>query len=201
MIRRLIAAATIAATFTAAGTAQAADVDTFRVVGTGDSILSRVHVAGMLDSADRWFNTEPGREVYNPGVRGESSHIDMWDDVVARSRPGGYVIFQDDGTRATPDEWAVFVQWIVDTLPDDRCLIGIPPYYDPAIHPGNGEYTAVSRQVMADTFAQQPCHVMIDWPATAAAHPEFLEDGVHPNAAGQEWLAAAIDALVGSRVP
>lgn len=173
--------------------------DTYRVVITGDSILSRLDVDGLLDSSDRWWNTEPGREVYNPGVRGESSHIEMWPQVIAHSQPAGYVIFQDDGTRATPDEWAVFIQWIVDTLPDDRCLIGIPPYYDPAIHPGNGEYTAASRQVMFDTFAQQPCHTFIPWDEAAAAHPEYLEDGVHPNEAGRAWLAEQIDAAVGAR--
>lgn len=201
MNRRIILTALAALTLSSlnASPASAQTLTTFRVVGASDSILDRLTDAGLLQSVDRWIDTEPGREIFNPGNEGRASYMEIWPEVIARSRPGGYVIFEDDGTRATDEEWTTFMHYLVDSTPDDRCLVGILTYFDPDVHPGNHLVVKRHRNIMREIFMTHRCSVLINWDQAVVTYPQYLADGQHPSPAGQIFLASRIDQAVGYR--
>lgn len=198
--RRVVLGATAILTTLTVAPADSHAADTFRVVGTGDSILHRLE--DQLQSTDRWWDLEPGRELDLPGAAGRASYMDIWPEVIARSRPGGYVVFEDDGTLHDPnptERWTEFMQYLVDSTPDDRCLVGVLTYFDPAVHEGNHVLVERHRDIMRSVFEQQPCVAFVAWDEAVVAHPEYLADGQHPSEAGQLFLASRIDLYVGFR--
>lgn len=200
MMRRLFAVALSLGTIGTTTTASAgAPLQTYRVVGASDSILDRLTQAGLLQSTDRWIDTEPGREIFNPGVQGRASYMDIWPEVIERSRPGGYVIFEDDGTRATDEEWTTFMHYLVDSTPDDRCLVGVLTYFDPDVHMGNHLVVKRHRNLMWSIFQEHRCAIFINWDQAAVTYPQYLADGQHPSPAGQIFIASRIDQAVGYR--
>lgn len=174
---------------------------TYRVVGTGDSILHAVAAAGELQSSDRWFDTEQGRQAYLPGNQSRASTWEMWATVVAHSRRGGWLVVQDNALECTQAQWRTLMRDIVAATPNDRCLLGVLPYYD-------ADFTTVTvsadvaakANIMVQEFAAQPVTEYVRWNQACAAHPEYTYDGQHPSSDGIDYLAAEIDRVVGFRV-
>ena len=170
---------------------------TYRVVGTGDSILalSRPH----LTSADRWLDLEQGRQVDIVGNQGRATTADMLPILLARSRPGGWIIVQDNAAQTTMTRWADMLRTYVDTIPDDRCILGVLPVYDAAVDPVAAANAQAAANIMVRELAGQPCRQFIRWNQAVQANPALTYDGQHPSVDGVAWLARAIDETIGYR--
>ena len=168
-----------------------------RVVIFGDSIAHRLTQQNLIYSDDRYIDVEPGRSLWSPGIFNRSTYGEAWPQVLARSMAGGWIVFVDDGTRATDGEWAAFMQKIADDTPDDRCLLAVSTKI---VYGVNAPYSAARMATMRAKFAQQPCHRHVRWDLSVSVPGrDWLEDEVHPNAEGQRNLAMMIDRAVGYR--
>ena len=168
-----------------------------RVVGTGDSILALS--AGQLVSADRWWDLEQGRQVDIRGNMGRYTTAEMLPILFAKSRPGGWVVVQDNAAQTTLTRWREMLRQYVATIPDDRCLLGVLPVFDAAVDPVAASFAQSAANVMVQEFNVQPCHEYIRWNQAVQANPALTYDGQHPSAAGVAWLARTIDDTVGFR--
>lgn len=194
----MVALTTITAATITAPTAEA--TTTYRVVGTGDSILEMVYQAGVIQSSDRLWNVQGGRDAYI-GNYDQPSTADVWPQVVAASRRGGWVIVQDNGARVLAADWRILMRDIVASTPDDRCLLGVLPGYVMPSNPLIEADVIDKASIMIEEFAAQPCTEFVHWDAAVNAHPDFVFDGTHPTAAGIAWFAGEFDRIVGGRTP
>jgi hypothetical protein len=169
-------------------------------VGTGDSILYVVALNNQLYSNDRWIDVEAGRQVDIPGTSGRYTTAQIRPILVAKSRPGGWIIIEDDAAQVTPERWRQMLQAYVKYTPDDRCLLGVLPYTSPGADPVRYADSQVKALIMRQELMGQPCRQVVRWDVAAANHPTFLADGLHPTPSGSAWLARAIDSIVGYRV-
>lgn len=171
---------------------------TYRVAGTGDSILHMLAVESELQSTDRWFDTEQGRQAFIRGNMNRASTREMWDVVVANSRRTGWVVVQDNAAQVTQADWRTLMKYIVSATPNDRCLLGVLPVI---IHPDDAiEYDiAVKANIMVQEFAAQPCTEFVRWNQAVLAHPEYVYDGTHPSPAGIAYLSGELDRILGYR--
>jgi lysophospholipase L1-like esterase len=170
---------------------------TYRVVGTGDSILALSRP--QLTSADRWLDLEQGRQVDIVGNQGRATTADMLPRLLARSRPGGWVIVQDNAAQTTLARWREVLREYVTTIPDDRCLLGVLPVFDAAVDPVAAANAQAAANVMVAELSVQPCRAFIRWNQAVQANPALTYDGQHPSAEGVAWLARAIDDVIGFR--
>ena len=174
----------------------------YRVVGTGDSILFLVAMSGQLQSADRWIDTEAGRQAYVKGLDNRYSTAQMLPILLAKSQPGGWVVVQDD-TAGTSAEWQKVIHNYVEKIPNDRCILAVLPVVARTgvwdlISP---EQSVVNARITRIEVNRQPCHAYVRWDLAVNNHPEYVTaDGKHPTDLGMAWLAAAIDNAVGFRV-
>lgn len=176
-------------------------VDTFRVVITGDSIFDDAHQA--LSAPDRWIDTERGRDPNVLGQQGRYSTRSILPELVARSRPDGWIVIQDNGARSTNPEWRQLMIDVVTDVPDDRCLAGVFPVYWPVGAVGTNtsyESQLIKMIIMIEEFAHQPCHAYIGWHVAVTRNPLLLSDNQHPSASGIAWLASAVG-LITAVVP
>lgn len=199
MIRRLAAAAAIAATLTAGVYADhVAAADTFRVVGTGDSILAMVSSidivapGGAKSTADTWINVEYGRQPYVAGMIGHSTSS-IWPLVLSRSQPGGFIIVQDNGLGTSPDNWRRLIQRIVDETPNDRTLVFIQPVFHWWFNSTYHNATTVYAQIMGEVAynagqAGQPYRI-IPWRTTVLNDITMVCDADVPPVRGMEMPA------------
>lgn len=175
-----------------------ADAATYRVVGTGDSILdiSRDYVL----RPGRWIDVEQGRNAYTPGLQGRHSTASIWPHLLAMSERGGWVIIQDNGLGPTIPEWRALMDRIVRELPDDRCLLGVLPVFHPAFPEGAKWYQHVwaANREMVQAFEKQPCVRFARWDLAVLADPSLTYDGQHPTEEGAEHLGELIDEEIGS---
>lgn len=192
MKKYLVSLAILLAVFTPTGDASAA---TFRVVGTGDSILHLVRPS--IGAPDRWFDTEQGRDAYTPGNMGRASTLTIWPTVLRSSQPGGWVIIQDNGMHVTESRWRDLMRLIVTQLPDNRCLLGVFPVYLARFDQALSTDAARKATIMAQEFSRQPCHSFVYWNSAVLANSNLVYDGQHPNTYGIQWLAARINRIVG----
>jgi hypothetical protein len=203
MIKRLFLATLAASTLMVQSSESANAVVTYRVVGTGDSILNLVGT--QLASTDRWFDTEPGRQPYLDGIDHRYSTAAIWPELLSRSRRGGWVVIQDNPAatvaNTTPEEWRTLLRTIVQELPDDRCVAGVLPYFQSSVDPVRASATVEFRNIMVAELNDQPCYAFILWDVAAAGHPEYIieGDGQHPSPAGATWLANELDKWIGYR--
>ena len=170
---------------------------TWRVVGTGDSILALSRT--QLTSADRWLDLEQGRQVDIPGNQQRATTAEMLPRLLARSRPGGWVIVQDNAAQTTMTRWAEMLRTYTATIPDDRCILGVLPVYDATVDPVAAANAQTAANIMVRELAAQPCHQFIRWNQAVQADPTLTYDGQHPSPAGITWLAKAIDQTIGYR--
>lgn len=197
--KRLVAGIVIAAAAFMADTVSAAP-DTYRVVGTGDSILEMVFEAGVIQSADRLWNVQGGRDAFT-GNHDQPSTADVWPELVAHSRRGGWLIVQDNGARVLAADWRILMADIAEATPDDRCILGVLPGYIMPSNPLIEDDVVTKAEMMVTELSVQPCTEFIHWNEAVAAHPEFVYDGTHPTEPGIAWLAAEFDRIVGPRAP
>jgi len=198
--RRLLAAVLTAAAILLARPAFACGADrTYNVSGTGDSILFMT--ADQLDAPGRWIDTERGRQPYIPGQQNRYSTEDIWPLVLAHSKPGGWIVIQDNAAQTSDDAWRKLVQRIVWNTPNDRCLLGVLPVFlaseSPLPDAAERQADAFRKaRIMRRAFAFQPCHRLVEWPAAVRAKPGLVFDGQHPSADGVAWLAWEINEAV-----
>jgi hypothetical protein len=174
---------------------------TWRVVGSGDSILGMTlgrpapGTAALTD--DYWIDVEYGRNAYTAGLGGRASHESIWDLVLSRSQPGGFIIIQDNGLGVSDGAWEILVERIVRTTPDDRTVVFILPVFH---WMWSREYhieTTVRRNIMKSIAVQQPKRCVIDWSKAVLGDRTMVYDGQHPSARGKIWLRRALKACTG----
>lgn len=168
-----------------------------RVVGTGDSILALA--APSLASDDRWLDLEQGRQVDIRGNANRATTAEMLPVLLAKSRPGGWVVVQDNAAQTTLARWREVLRRYVSTIPDDRCILGVLPVFDVDVDPVAAQFAQAAANVMVQEFNVQPCHEYIRWNQAVQANPSLTYDGQHPSEAGVAWLAQTIDATIGYR--
>ena len=198
MKRHLAAAVLSVAAWGVAATDTPAHAATYRVVGTGDSILSTAR--DYVLAPGRWVDVEPGRNAYTAGLQGRHSTSSIWPHLLAMSQRGGWVIIQDNGLGVTLEDWRALLDRIVRELPDDRCLLGVLPIFHPAWPDGEKWYDTVwaANREMVRAFQVQPCMRLVRWDLAVLADSSLVYDGQHPTEAGAQWLGAAIDAEIGA---
>jgi hypothetical protein len=163
---------------------------TYRVVGTGDSILAMITgvdilaPGGALLTADTWVHVEYGRQPYVAGMLGHST-ASIWPLVLSRSQPGGWIIIQDNGLGTSFPDWERLMRRIVDDTPNDRCLLFVPPVFHPAFNPDLATATATYAQIQASVAREAgmggQCYRTIPWNVTALADQSYVCDpGVTP---------------------
>lgn len=196
MNRRIIlAAATALAALALASPAEAAT--SYRVTGTGDSILHLTRAAGGLTRADRWLDTEQGRDALTPGNQGRMSTTQAFAAALAVSQPNGWIIVQDNGAHATDAQWRSMLRTMVANTPNDRCLLAVLPVFHPNWSPVAAENAARKANIMVQEFNVQPCHQYVRWNQAVMANPGLVYDGQHPSSAGITWLTRTINSVVG----
>lgn len=177
------------------------DQMTWRVVGTGDSILgmtlNRPSPGGALLTGDYWIDTEYGRNAYTYGLRRSHSHESIWDLVASRSQPGGFLIIQDNGLGVSDYAWRVLLERIVRDTPSDRTIIFILPVFHWLWRADLHNETTVRRRIMLEVAATRPRRQIIDWSKAVLGDKTMVTDGQHPSARGKIWLQRAIKCYTG----
>jgi hypothetical protein len=202
---------------------------TYRIVGTGDSILAVTYgiqaPGGTILTDDIWLNMEHGRQPYVAGMAGWASTASIWPLVLSRSQPGGYIIIQDNGLGTSNSAWRALIQRMVDETPNDRTIVFIPPvfhwWFNAAHHNTTSVYNQLLNEVLSGT--DQP-YITIPWrptvlndmsyvcdldttpvrgfamPADVENHQPSRCDGQHPSHRGQTWLRRSIDSITLSSI-
>ena len=169
----------------------------FQVVITGDSIL-RLTQSGLTGlGSGVFFDVEDGRQVAVRGATGRLSSSEAVRNYLPMVAPGGVFVFQDNGAQASVSEWRSLLRSVVDTLPDDRCLIGVLPVMVAPLNAAAAQDTAVKAQVMVQEFVRQPCHDYVRWNQQVAKDKSLVYDGQHPGPAGVAWLSGELSRRVG----
>jgi hypothetical protein len=193
MFKRYAAAAiTAVAMFATAPTSEAATT-TYRIVGTGDSILALatnidiLPPGGAVLTADTWINVEYGRQPYVAGMIGHSTSS-IWPLVLSRSQPGGYIIIQDNGLGTSYDGWRNLMQRIVDETPNDRTLVFIPPvfhwWFNPKYHNDTTRYAEIMGEVAYTAGQQGQPYRIIPWRTAALNDMSLVCDSAAPPVRG-----------------
>ena len=176
---------------------------TYRVVGTGDSILSMTlgfaPPGGVCHTEEQtWVDTEYGRNPYTAGMAGRASTASIWPLVLDRSRYGGWIIIQDNGVGCPDSLWERLIQQIVDETPDDRCLMFIPPVFHPDWNATHAAHAAARAAVMVAIATEQPVRSTIPWHVAVSNDATLVTDGQHPSTSGKIWLRRHIERFVGA---
>jgi hypothetical protein len=174
-----VAVAGLAATDT---TVEAAT--TYRVVGTGDSILAVAYhhsgPGGTILTDDAWINMEHGRQPYVAGMSGQASTASIWPLVLSRSQPGGFIIIQDNGLGTSPDAWRALIQRMVDETPNDRCLVFVPPVFhwafNAAHHNTTSVYAKILDEVLIGSAKTGQCYRTVPWRPTVLNDTTYVCD-------------------------
>lgn len=196
-LRKLALSATLAVTVLGVSNSPDAHAaTTYRVTGTGDSILHLTRAAGGLAGGDRWFDTEQGRDALTPGNQGRMSTTQAFAVALRNSTRGGWIIVQDNGAHATDAQWRTMLRSMVANTPNDRCLLAVLPVFHPDWSPAAAVNAERKANIMVQEFAGQPCRSFVRWNQAVMADPSLVYDGQHPSPAGKAWLARAINAAV-----
>jgi hypothetical protein len=156
--------------------------------GVGDSVFALI--ASRMPHIE--MDASPGRSPEG-SLNGATTGYQAVQQAIPEIDPGEWLVMEDDAATAAPttlEEWADYVAYTVDMLPDDRCLLWVTPFNDSDAH------TDAKAQTVRDLVPTQPCSYVLDWHAAVRAQPWFVVDGVHPDQAGQDWLVAGINAVV-----
>lgn len=177
---------------------------TYRVVGTGDSILAMTFgvpspgSAAIIDGTERWLDLEYGRNAYTNGLANRASTNSIWPLVRDRSQTGGWIIIMDNALGVSITGWKTLVDKIRAEAPPDRGLIGITPIFHPRWDPTgtNTNLAATNAAQLIKSFSQHPTSVLIRWDQAVQANPSFVYDGQHPTLAGKQWLRDELERWV-----
>lgn len=194
MLTALAAVASVAAVN---AHADAGGVQTFRTVGTGDSILGLAYgvpaPGGWLTSSTRQLNLEYGRNAYTAGMMGASSTASAAMAAISHSQPNGFVVIQDNALGVSDYGWRDLMRRIVDATPDDRCLVGVLPAFRADVNATYATQTRARAVIMATEFKRQPCRRFVYLEAIMRQFPGDFTDGQHPRtAAAQRAIRAAV---------
>jgi hypothetical protein len=177
------------------------DQMTWRVVGTGDSILGmalgRPSPGGALLTDDYWIHAEYGRNAYTAGLLNSHSHESIYDLVLARSQPRGFIIVEDNGLGVTDHGWRVLLERIVRDTPTDRKIIFILPVFHWLWRADLHNETTIRRRIMLEVAATRQNRQIIDWSKAVLGDRTMVTDGQHPSARGKIWLQRAIRCYTG----
>jgi hypothetical protein len=191
----LVALAALSSLLAVSAATQAAT--TYRVTGTGDSILGLAYgvpaPGGTVTSSGRWLTLEYGRNAYTVGMAGTASTASAALLAIARSQSGGSIIVQDNALGVSDYGWRALMRRIVDTAPDDRCLIGVLPAYRADIHAVYAAQLRARASIMAEEFRRQPCRRFVYMASIMQQFPGDFADGQHPRTeAAKRAIRAAI---------
>jgi hypothetical protein len=174
---------------------------TWRVVGTGDSILGmalgRPSPGGALLTDDYWIDTEYGRNAYTYGLRRSHSHESIFGLVLSRSQPGGFILVEDNGLGVSDYAWRVLLERIVAETPEDRKIIFILPVFHWMWRRDLHIETTIRRQIMMEVAVTRRNRQIIDWSKAVLGDRTMVTDGQHPSARGKIWLQRAIRCYTG----
>lgn len=174
--------------------------ETYLVTGTGDSIMAMAYgfdnpaVVGTILRTDyRWLQFEYGRQAYTVGLAHWASTQAVALLAIERSRPGGYVVIQDNGLGVSEWGWRQLMKQIVAAMPSNRTLIGVLPSYRATV---NASVAAVSRKravIMAEEFQKYPRRRFVYMAGIMASFPNDFLDGQHPQTeAAQAAIRGAV---------
>jgi len=177
------------------------EVATYRVVGTGDSILAMSwgfgSPGGVILNAERWLDFEHGRGPFNKGLGNRYSTAEIWTDLVARSEPDGWAVFQDNSLGPTDDEWAQFMVTVRDQLPTNRNLVAVIPGFLASVSASTSATIATRAAALVSVLGGHPRVNFVDLASYMNANPGQFVDGQHPDATAGAWIKAQIEGLTG----
>jgi hypothetical protein len=151
----------------------------------------------VVNSSGRWLDLEHGRNAYTAGMAGRASTASIWPLLLARSMPGGWVVIQDNALGVSDFGWRALMRRIVDALPNDRCLLGVPPGYRADANATYAADAARRATIMGQEFQRQPCRAFVFLNTYLRANPQRFPDGQHPDSTAQLWIRSRIAAWVG----
>lgn len=169
---------------------------TYRVVQTGDSIsaMSYGYAApgGVSTSGDKWLDLEYGRNAYTAGMAARASTASLWPLLWARSRPGGFVVVQDNALGVSDYGWQMLMRKIVNETPADRWLFGVLPGYLATVDAALAADCRRRAEIMVQEFQRRVRRLFVFLPQYMLENPSQFADGQHPNATAQTWIQARI---------
>jgi hypothetical protein len=198
MLKRITAIAVAAASLVGFAP-RAADVDAatqYRVVGTGDSILFLA--AREIAGPGRWFDLEQGRQAYIAGNMGRGSTASIWPTILRASKPGGWIVVQDNGAQVSDADWRTLMRGIVyDVNRTGRCLALVLPVFHPNWSQSAHTDSVHKRDIMLQEGGRANCRGWVNWHAAVMNDPGLVYDGQHPSVRGRAWLGRALTNVVG----
>lgn len=202
-LRRItLTALTFLAALTGVGQHQAmAATTTYRVVGTGDSIVAMSFgfggPGGRIVTADRWLDLEHGRNAYTVGMAGRASTASIWPLLLSRSQAGGWIIIQDNALGVSDYGWQALMSRISAETPADRCLLAVLPGYRADVNATLAADTARRATIMGQTLMSHSCRAFVYLNRYLRDNPARFPDGQHPDATAQAWIRGQINSIVG----
>ena len=158
----------------------------------GDSI-SQMTFAGTERGTAYTVNSAAGRGAFNWGFGDIGSGAEVLAFAAPNVEAGEWLVVElgtnDLYYNTDLLDFAEFVAQVEATTPDDVCLGWVIPTYPD--RPQDGRMEALIR----GKVRQHPCHGFVDWKDAHTADM-LAEDGVHPNEAGRDFLAAQIAQMV-----
>jgi len=177
--------------------------DTYRITGTGDSILGLTHtrwgaqppIARIL-TGGRYLNLEWGRSPYRPGLAGCASTYTAALRAIQLSQPDGWIILQDNGIDWTVDDdsWAWMWRLLVAATPTDRGICAVTPHWRtdaPQANPWQNatypDYCERRRlRMQAEIFAFNGRRHWVHMRDVVPLYPDDFLDGQHPYTAAAQ---------------
>lgn len=184
---------------------EASAMITYRIVHTGDSIsamawgIPSTPIAGRqwVTGTEEWRNLEYGRNGYTEGREGWASTASIWPHIRDRSRPGGFIVIQDNAIEVTDASWRILMEKIRDETPSDRTLIIVLPGLRWDKNAEASRIIAGRAKIMREVFATHPSVVFIHLDQYLRRNPGNFPDGQHPNPVAAAWLRAEITKWTG----
>lgn len=150
------------------------------IIGDSISYLSDTEYKAAMPNV--MVNAVPGRTVEG-GLAPIQENLQYLDE-------GGWLVVElgANNIDAPHAERMRLIKQVTDQVPDDVCLAWVTPYVMsfPGIleHDNAGWMTDITEGIKA-----QPCHTVVYWNLVAEGNPQYMQDFVHPNEAGQQALA------------
>lgn len=182
---------------------------TWRVVGTGDSILGMSFGLPSpgpraILTTDRWLDFEYGRNAYELGLAKRNTTWGTATLALKRSKVGGWVILQDNSLGPSEYGWKMMIRNFVSLWPPDRRLIAVLPGYVASVSPSLADTIARRAAIMGQEIMRfkavgvpyVPVRRFIYLNQYMIDNPSQFPDGQHPDATAQAWIRDQIEGYI-----